>query len=99
MTWKAAKSAPSPVAARATSAMVVESAGGIPIRRETASAERPRVRVATMASISQSVMRPKRRRPLSSSWPSWAIAEEGASTPVASAIATGKASSTLSSAP
>ena len=60
----------------------------------TASAVRPSVKVPTMPRVSHSVICPKRRRPRWSSCPNWAIAEEGASTPVARAIATGKASET-----
>ena len=52
----------------------------------------PSVSVPTMPSVSHSVMRPKRRRPALSSCPNCAMADDGASTPVASAIATGKAS-------
>jgi hypothetical protein len=50
----------------------------------------------TTARVSHSVIRPNRIRPLSSSWSSWAIAEDGASMPVASAMATGKARATAS---
>ena len=51
-----------------------------------------------MTIVSASVPRPKRRRPRLSSWPSWAIEVAGASVPVASAIATGNARMTATSA-
>ena len=47
-----------------------------------------------MTKVSHSVIRPNRRRPTSSSSPSCAIADDGASMPVASAMATGNASAT-----
>lgn len=81
-------------AREARSAIWVLFAAGMPIRRCTASAVRPRVMVPTMPRVSHSVIRPNRRRPASSSWPSCAIAEDGASTPVARAIATGNANAT-----
>ena len=93
MAWKRANTV-LPDTARATSAIWVLSAGGMPMRRRTASQVMVRVTLPTMASVSHSVSRPKRRRPRSSSWASWAMADEGASTPVASAIATGKAKHT-----
>ncbi len=91
--WKAANSAGLP-AARATSPICVLLAGGMPMPSRTASAVIPIVRPPTMSRVSQRVILPKRRRPASSSCPSWAIAEDGASTPVASAMPTGKASIT-----
>ena len=48
----------------------------------------------TIARVSQRVSCPKRRFPSLSSCPSWATAEVGASTPVAMAMATGKANTT-----
>ena len=64
--------------------------------RCTASAVRPSVSPPTMRRVSQSVTCPNRLRPRWSSCPSCAMAEEGASTPVASAIATGNARATES---
>ncbi len=66
--------------------------------RRTASAVIPIVRPPTMSRVSQRVTLPNRRRPASSSCPSWAMADDGASTPVASAMPTGKASITEKSA-
>ena len=57
-----------------------------------AAAARPSVSTPTSPTMSHSVSRPARRRPRSSSWSSCAIAFDGASTPVASAIPSGIAS-------
>ena len=83
-----------PAAARAMSAICVESAVGMPIARRTASAVMPIVKSETMAIVSTMVARAKRRRSVAPSWPSWPIAVAGASVPVASAIATGNDRST-----
>src|SRR5438128_10030128 len=99
VSWNAPKRKPEPAAARAVSATCVELDGGMPMCSRAALTVRPLVSHTTIASMSQSVTRPKRRRPRSSSWPSWAIADDGASTPVASAIATGNDKSTASGAP
>jgi len=96
VSWNAAKRPPPPVAARATSAIWVESPGGRPTRSFTATAVRPIVSQPTIASVSHRVTRPKCTFPRWSSCPSCATADDGASTPVASAIATGNASSTAS---
>ncbi len=98
MTWKAANSAPRPAAACATWAIHVEFRGGSPTCSRTPSVAMPRVSQTTIPTMSHSVVRPNRSRPALSSWPSWAIADEGASTPVARAMPTGKATSTPSTA-
>ena len=87
VSWNSANHAPSPTAGRATSAINVEFSLGSPIRRVMARATIDTVRVAASTNVSHSVARPKRSRPRSSSCPSCAIADDGASTPVASAIA------------
>lgn len=68
--------------------------GGTPMFRCTSSAVKPRVRVPTTITVSHSVIRPNLRRSRSSSSPSCAIADDGASMPVARAMATGNASAT-----
>jgi len=71
----------------------VESVAGRPTSSNAASSASVMVSAPTMPNINQSVSWPKRRRSPSLSRPSWAIALEGASTPVASAKPSGIASS------
>ena len=73
----------------------VESAAGMPVRRCTASRAISRVNDPSIAKVSHNVIRPNRSRPRLSSWPSCAMALDGASTPVARAIATGNARKTV----
>ena len=96
--WKSPKASPLPAAARATSAIWVESAGGMPTSRRTTRAVIAIVSTATIASVSTSVPRAKRRRSSASSCPSCPMAVAGASVPVASAMATGNESRTASTA-
>lgn len=66
----------------------------MPMCSRPASAVSATVRPPTITTSRTSVPRPKCLRAVSSRWPSCAMAVEGASTPVAKAIATGNASST-----
>jgi hypothetical protein len=94
----AANSTPRPTAARATCAIQVEPAAGIPTSRRTPAAVMPAVSQTTMPIMSHNVVRPNRTLPALSSYPSCAIADDGASTPVARAMLTGRASSTANAA-
>src|SRR5438105_437607 len=96
VSWKAANRNPPPVAVFAISAIWVEFGGGRPTPRWLAATVSPSVSQVTMMRVSQSVVRPNQTFDARFNWPSWATAELGASTPVASAIAIGKASSTAS---
>ena len=86
---------PLPAAARAMSAIWVESARGIPTCSRTASAVIPIVRRGDDDHRQRDACRARTGagRP-APSWPSWPMAVDGASVPVASAIATGNDSST-----
>jgi hypothetical protein len=69
----------------------------MPTCSRTASSAIPTVRPATITNVVARVPRANRRRSAGPSWPSCAIAVDGASVPVASAMATGKENSTANS--
>src|SRR5215470_13809451 len=78
-------------------AIWVELGAGMPTCSRTASPARPTVSPATMTNVAARVPRANRRRSAGPSWPSWAMAVDGASVPVASAIATGNENTTANS--